>query len=165
MILNLSEISLSFGDNEILKNISFLINEGEKVALIGDNGCGKSTLLKIICKEYTPDNGTVVTKKDSTLGYVKQHQNFESTKTLYEVLYFSVFVFYFRFKRLIHSILLFVAVTGLFWVFQTCNYRVMNLSQKVASYITEEDIQMENGYVIKHPEKVEDVNIRLKIWL
>lgn len=86
MILNLSEISLSFGDNEILNNISFLINEGEKVALIGDNGCGKSTLLKIICKEYTPDNGTVVTKKDSTLGYVKQHQNFESTKTLYEVL-------------------------------------------------------------------------------
>ncbi len=83
---------------------------------------------------------------------------------LFAVLYFSVFVFYFRFKRLIHSILLFVAVTGLFWVFQTCNYRVMNLSQKVASYITEEDIQMENGYVIKHPEKVEDVNIRFQMW-
>ena len=41
---------------------------------------------------------------------------------------------------------------------------VLNLSQKVASYITEEDIQMENGYVIKHPEKVEDVNIRFKMW-
>lgn len=83
---------------------------------------------------------------------------------LFAILYFSVFVFYFRFKKLIHSILLFIGVTGLFWVFQTCNYRVMNLSQKVTSYITEEDIQMENGYVIKHPEKVEDVNIRFQMW-
>ncbi len=83
---------------------------------------------------------------------------------LFAVLYFSVFVFYFRFKKLIHSILLFIGVTCLFWVFQTCNYRVLNLSQKVTSYITEEDIQMENGYVIKHPEKVEDVNIRFQMW-
>lgn len=83
---------------------------------------------------------------------------------LFAVLYFSVFVFYFRFKKLIHSILLFIGVTCLFWVFQTCNYRVLNLSQKVTSYITEEDIQMGNGYVIKHPEKVEDVNIRFQMW-
>ena len=83
---------------------------------------------------------------------------------LFAVLYYSVLVFYIRYKKLLHSLLLLVGVTGLFWVFQTCNYRVMNLSQTVTSYITEEDITMENGYVIKHPEKIENVNIRFQMW-
>ena len=84
MILNLSNVCLSFGDIEILKNISFCINEGEKVALIGDNGCGKSTLLKIITGELEKDSGEVVLKKDSKFGYVAQTQNFESKLTVYE---------------------------------------------------------------------------------
>lgn len=83
---------------------------------------------------------------------------------LFAVLYYSVVIFYIRFKKLIHSLLLLVGVTGLFWVFQTCNYRVMNLSQTVTSYITEEDVTMDNGYVIKHPEKIENVNIRFQMW-
>lgn len=86
MVLNVSDISLSFAEKEILKKISFFINEGEKVALIGDNGTGKSTLLKVIIGEYTADEGSVVFKKDATFGYVSQHQNFESTKSLYDVL-------------------------------------------------------------------------------
>ncbi len=84
MILSVTDINLSFVDNEILKNISFLINEGEKVALIGDNGSGKSTLLKVIVGEYTPDSGSVIFKKDSKFGYVAQNQNFSSTLTVYE---------------------------------------------------------------------------------
>lgn len=84
MILNLSNVCLSFGDIEIFKNISFCINEGEKVALIGDNGCGKSTLLKIITGELEKDSGEVVLKKDSKFGYVAQTQNFESKLTVYE---------------------------------------------------------------------------------
>lgn len=84
MILNLSNINLSFGDVEILKNITFCINEGEKVALIGDNGSGKSTLLKVITGEYEKDSGEVVFKKDSKYGYVAQTQNFESKLTVYE---------------------------------------------------------------------------------
>lgn len=83
---------------------------------------------------------------------------------LFAVLYYSVIIFYIKFKKLIHSLLLLVGVTGLFWVFQTCNYRVMNLSQTVTSYITEEDVTMDNGYVIKHPEKIENVNIRFQMW-
>lgn len=86
MIINVSNVKLSFADNEILKNISFFMNEGEKVALIGDNGTGKSTLIKIITGEYTPDEGSIVFKKDSSLGYVAQHQNFESTKSVYDTL-------------------------------------------------------------------------------
>lgn len=84
MILSVTDINLSFAENEILKNISFLINEGEKVALIGDNGSGKSTLLKVIVGEYTPDSGSVIFKKDSKFGYVAQNQNFSSTLTVYE---------------------------------------------------------------------------------
>lgn len=84
MILSVTDINLSFVDNEILNNISFLINEGEKVALIGDNGSGKSTLLKVIVGEYTPDSGSVIFKKDSKFGYVAQNQNFSSTLTVYE---------------------------------------------------------------------------------
>ena len=83
---------------------------------------------------------------------------------LFAVLYYSVLVFYIRYKKLVHSLLLLVGVTGLFWVFQTCNYRVMNLSKTVTSYITEEDITMDNGYVIKHPENIENVNIRFRMW-
>lgn len=83
---------------------------------------------------------------------------------LFAVLYYSVLVFYIRYKKLLHSLLLVVGVTGLFWVFQTCNYRVMNLSQTVTSYITEEDIMLENGYIIRHPENIEGVNIRFQMW-
>lgn len=83
---------------------------------------------------------------------------------LFAVLYYSVLIFYIRYKKLIHSLLLALGVTGLFVVFQTCNYRVMNLSQTVTSYITEEDIVLDNGYVVQHPESIEGVNIRFRMW-
>jgi len=83
---------------------------------------------------------------------------------LFAVLYFSVIVFYLRFRKLMHAIALLAAVTGLFWVFQTCNYRVLNLSKQVTSYITEEDIVMDNGYVIHHPQAIDKVNIRFQMW-
>jgi len=88
MVLSLNDISLSFGEVNILKNITFLLNEGDKCALIGDNGTGKSSLLKIIIGEYAPDTGNVIFKKDSTFGYVSQHQDFNSEKTIYEELIF-----------------------------------------------------------------------------
>jgi len=86
MILNLNNISLSFGENTVLNNISLLLNEGDKCALIGDNGTGKSSLLKIITGEYSMDSGDLFFKKDITIGYVAQNQDFESTNTIYEEL-------------------------------------------------------------------------------
>ena len=86
MILNLNNISLSFGENTILNNISLLLNEGDKCALIGDNGTGKSSLLRIITGEYSKDSGDLFFKKDITIGYVAQNQDFESTNTIYEEL-------------------------------------------------------------------------------
>ena len=86
MILSLNDVSISFADEKILNNISFLLNEGDKCALIGDNGTGKSTLLKIITGEYKNDTGEIVFKKDTKIGYVAQHQDYSSDKTIYEEL-------------------------------------------------------------------------------
>ena len=86
MILTVNNISLSFGENTILNNISLLLNEGDKCALIGDNGTGKSTLLKIITGDYKQDSGDLFFKKDISIGYVAQNQNFDSQNTIYEEL-------------------------------------------------------------------------------
>lgn len=84
MILNCSNITKTFIDNTILENASFHIEEGEKAAIVGANGAGKSTLLKIIVGELAPDNGIVTITKDKTLGYLAQHQDISSDRTIYE---------------------------------------------------------------------------------
>jgi ATP-binding cassette subfamily F protein 3 len=86
MILSLNNVSLSFGDKNILNKISFLVNENDRVALIGDNGTGKTTLLKVITGEYHKDEGDIVFKKDINIGYVSQHQNITSELTVYDEL-------------------------------------------------------------------------------
>ena len=57
-MLQVSNLSKSFGDTPILDRVSFVINPGERVGLIGPNGCGKTTLLKIILGELQPDAGS-----------------------------------------------------------------------------------------------------------
>lgn len=84
MILNCSNITKAFIDENILNNISFHLEEYEKVAIVGANGAGKSTLLKIITGELTPDDGTVTISKDKSLGYLAQHQDISSERTIYE---------------------------------------------------------------------------------
>lgn len=86
MILSCHNISKSFSDKIILKNISFHINDNEKVALIGNNGAGKTTLFKIITGEYDSDSGDVTRKKDSTFGYLSQHHDYTSSNTVYDEL-------------------------------------------------------------------------------
>ena len=75
MILSVQNVSKSFGTDEILKNVSFHIEDHEKAAVVGINGAGKSTLLKIIVGELTPDTGEVITAKGKSLGYLAQHQD------------------------------------------------------------------------------------------
>ncbi len=84
MILACKNISKSFGTNEILKDVSFHVNDKEKAAIVGINGAGKSTLLKIIMKEMSADEGEVILAKGSTIGYLAQHQNLSSDSTIYE---------------------------------------------------------------------------------
>ncbi|PXV95753.1 ATP-binding cassette subfamily F protein 3 [Lachnotalea glycerini] len=84
MILSCQNISKAFGTDEILNNISFHINDREKAAIIGMNGAGKSTLLKIIMKELTADSGEVILAKGKTIGYLAQHQNLSTSRTIYQ---------------------------------------------------------------------------------
>lgn len=86
MILSCSHISKAFGTEQILSEVSFHIEDQEKAAIVGINGAGKSTLLKIIVGELTADTGEVVLSKGKTLGYLAQHQDLDSSKTIYEEL-------------------------------------------------------------------------------
>lgn len=84
MILDCQNISKSFGTDEILKNVSFHINDNEKAAIVGINGAGKSTLLKIIMQQLTADDGNIILSKNKTVGYLAQYQDVSGTNTIYE---------------------------------------------------------------------------------
>ena len=86
MILSCQNICKTFGDQVLLKDASFHIEEREKAALIGSNGAGKTTLLKIIMGEEPADSGTVVLAKDKTIGYLAQYQDIHGHHTIYEEL-------------------------------------------------------------------------------
>ncbi len=84
MILNCNNICKTFITDDILKNVSFHIENGEKAAIVGINGAGKSTLLKIIVGELEADSGSVTIAKDTSIGYLAQHQDISSDRTIYE---------------------------------------------------------------------------------
>ena len=81
MILDCQNICKSFGTDVILNNISFHLEEKEKMAIVGINGAGKTTLLKIIMGEEEADSGQVIISKDRTIGYLSQYQesNYNTT--------------------------------------------------------------------------------------
>lgn len=84
MILSCQNICKSFGEEDVLKNVSFGVEEYEKVAIVGINGAGKSTLLKIIMQEMSADDGSVTLAKGKTIGYLAQHQDISFHHTIYE---------------------------------------------------------------------------------
>lgn len=86
MILSCNHISKAFGTDQILSEISFHIEDQEKAAIVGINGAGKSTLLKIIVGDLAADQGDVILSRGKTLGYLAQHQDLESGRTIYEEL-------------------------------------------------------------------------------
>ena len=86
MILSCSHIDKAFGAKNILKDVSFHVEEREKAAIVGINGAGKSTLLKIIMKQLSADNGEVTLSKGASIGYLAQHEAVSSEHTIYEEL-------------------------------------------------------------------------------
>jgi ATPase components of ABC transporters with duplicated ATPase domains len=84
IVLSCKNISKSYGINTILKDITFSINEGDKVGIIGSNGEGKTTLFKILSKEITQDDGEIFIDRNKSLGYLAQHLALESTNTIYD---------------------------------------------------------------------------------
>ena len=75
--ISINNLSFSFGIKPILKNVSFSLEDGDKMGIIGVNGCGKSTLMSLICGELEPDEGNVFISKEKTVGVLTQDGAFE----------------------------------------------------------------------------------------
>ena len=91
IILDVNKVSKSFGFGNILNEVSFSINEGEKLGLVGNNGTGKSTLLKIIAHIEKQDNGTISIKKDAKVEYLEQGDIADSKSGLCRDILYSAF--------------------------------------------------------------------------
>ena len=91
IILDVNKVSKSFGFGNILNEVSFSINEGEKLGLVGNNGTGKSTLLKIIAHIEKQDNGTISIKKDAKVEYLEQGDVADSKSGLCRDILYSAF--------------------------------------------------------------------------
>ena len=86
-MLNIHNLSVSFGGTYLFKEIAFRLNSGDRVGLIGKNGAGKSTLLKLLSKDMAPDSGTIATEKDIKIGFLRQDIDFEQGRTILEEAY------------------------------------------------------------------------------
>ena len=83
-MISIDNITVEFGGNALFENVSFLIKEKEKIALIGRNGAGKTTLLKLIAGEMSPTRGNISKPKNLTIGYLPQHIKVNDSKTVRE---------------------------------------------------------------------------------
>lgn len=86
MVLSCQNICKTFVEKPILNHISFHLNENDRLAIIGYNGAGKSTLLKILVGELSADEGEISMKKDTSFGYLAQHQNHSFHRTIFDEL-------------------------------------------------------------------------------
>jgi ATP-binding cassette subfamily F protein uup len=80
-ILNAQGLSKSFGPTNLFRDVSFTVEEGDRIGLIGPNGSGKSTLLRILCGEVEPDTGELAVRKRARLSFVAQDSHFEPGDT------------------------------------------------------------------------------------
>ncbi|MBI5399404.1 ATP-binding cassette domain-containing protein [Candidatus Saganbacteria bacterium] len=83
-MLQINNVSLSFGAQTLLDDISFTVHSGERIGLVGRNGSGKTTLFKLITGEIEPDCGRITLPKNYTIGYLKQHLQFTESTVLAE---------------------------------------------------------------------------------
>ncbi|MBT8188392.1 MAG: ATP-binding cassette domain-containing protein, partial [Croceitalea sp.] len=86
-MLNIHNLSVSFGGEYLFEEIAFRLNAGDRVGLIGKNGAGKSTLLKLLSKEMSPDSGTIASDKETQIGFLKQDIDFEKGRTVLDEAY------------------------------------------------------------------------------
>jgi ATP-binding cassette, subfamily F, member 3 len=84
IVLSCKDIHKSYGIDVILDKITFNVNEGDKVGLIGANGAGKSTLFRILTGELLADSGDLFIDKNMNVGYLSQHLSLNSTNTIYD---------------------------------------------------------------------------------
>ena len=83
-MVSVNNLSLYFGGQDIFKDISFMVNKGDKIGLTGKNGAGKSTLLKVLAKDLTPNKGNVSVPNGLIVGFLRQDLEFEDGRTVHE---------------------------------------------------------------------------------
>lgn len=83
-MISVDGLTVEFGGTTLFKDISFVINEKDRIALMGKNGAGKSTILKIIAGEKTPSRGRISAPKDAIIAYLPQHLMTEDNRTVFE---------------------------------------------------------------------------------
>ncbi|MCX2679991.1 ABC-F family ATP-binding cassette domain-containing protein [Galbibacter sp. EGI 63066] len=86
-MLNVHNLSISFGGEYLFEEIAFRLNAGDRVGLIGKNGAGKSTMLKLLSKEMEPDSGVIATDKEVQIGFLKQDIDFIPGRTVLDEAY------------------------------------------------------------------------------
>ena len=86
-MLNIHNLSVSFGGEYLFQEIAFRLNAGDRVGLIGKNGAGKSTLLRLLSKDMEPDSGTIASEKDLKIGFLRQDIDFEMGRSVLEEAY------------------------------------------------------------------------------
>ncbi|WP_294140813.1 ABC-F family ATP-binding cassette domain-containing protein [uncultured Sanguibacteroides sp.] len=83
-MISVDGLTVEFGDRALFKDISFVINEKDRIALMGKNGAGKSTLLKILAGERQPNRGNISIPKDTVVAYLPQHLMTENSRSVFE---------------------------------------------------------------------------------
>lgn len=83
MLLSLQNLGKSFGDMVVLQNVTATVDKGERIGIVGENGAGKTTLLKILCGEYTEDEGELLITRGVTLGYLEQNSELDPSQDVY----------------------------------------------------------------------------------
>ena len=84
LVLSCSNLSKSFGIDPILEDISFNVENGDKIGVVGLNGTGKTTLFNILAGNSSRDSGDIYVQKDTKIGYLKQNTSIESDKTVFD---------------------------------------------------------------------------------
>ncbi len=86
-MLNIHNLSVSFGGTYLFEEVTFRLGSGDRVGLVGKNGAGKSTMLKMLAGDIKPDSGTIATEKDIKLGFLRQDIDFEKGRTVLDEAY------------------------------------------------------------------------------
>ena len=84
IILSANNITKTYGVDPILTGVSFHINQGDRIGIVGANGAGKTTLLNILSGRLAYDSGEFFVSNNTNIGYLRQSDNFESEKTVYQ---------------------------------------------------------------------------------
>ncbi|HTH51822.1 MAG TPA: ATP-binding cassette domain-containing protein, partial [Pyrinomonadaceae bacterium] len=83
MLFRLSEVTKSYGGNEVLRGVSFQVNPGERIGLVGRNGAGKTTVFRLLTGAESADTGDIVKINGLKLGLLEQHVDFEQDETVH----------------------------------------------------------------------------------